>query len=260
MRKTIISFALTLAPALLLAQQASSSTQGSAAVSASATTPKTQASVNGNAEASSDMSASAAPSSFSAANRARIDATFKAARERNLPEQPIRDRIAEGRAKGASEAQIVASAQRAEARLDVTQRAMVRAGRTQPSQSDVSSGYQAVVHGASEMEIQAVTQHTPSSRSLSVAFDALARLEASGMTPNRAAAQVVSSLDANVSDQSLVQLGATTSAAVNGTVGGPGSGVAGTTSAVGTATAGGVTGGVTGAVSGVIKKPPYEQN
>jgi len=72
------------------------------------------------------MSASAAPSNFSATNRAKIDATFAAARKRSLPEQPIRDRIAEGQAKGASEAQIVASAQRAEARLDITQRAMAR--------------------------------------------------------------------------------------------------------------------------------------
>src|SRR5882724_11419305 len=99
MSKTIVTFALALAPSVVVAQ-ASSSVQGSAAVSATAKTPKSQTSVNGNAQVSSTSSAAAAPSTFSAENRARIDATFAAARERNLPQEPIRDRIAEGQAKG----------------------------------------------------------------------------------------------------------------------------------------------------------------
>ena len=259
MRKTIVSLVLALAPSLVAAQQASSSVQGSAAVSATAKTPRSQTSVNGNAQASSDMSASAAPSTFSAENRARIDATFAAARERNLPQEPIRDRIAEGQAKGASETQVVMSAQRAEARLDVTQQAMIRAGRRSPSQGEVSSGYQAMAHGATEAQIETVAQHTPSNRSVVVAFDALARLEAQGMSPARAATQVVTSLDAHASDQSLGQLAATASSNVNGAASLPhvgASAVGSATAAAATGAAGATaTGSVTGAVGGLVKPP-----
>ena len=263
MRKTIVSFALTLAPSIVMAQQTSSSVQGSASVSATATTPKSQASMNGNAQATSTTSTSgpsqsAAPSTYTAENRARIDAAFGAARQRNLPQQPIRDRIAEGQAKGASEAQVTLSAQRAETRLEATQQAMIRAGR-QPSQSDVSSGYQAMVHGATAAQVEAVAQRTPPNRSLVVAFDALARLEAQGMSPDRAAAQVVTQLDANASDQSLGQLGTTASTSLTGSAALPHGGVSAAGSAVGAATAAGATGtataGVAGTVGGLVKPP-----
>jgi len=258
MRKTIVSFALTLAPSIVMAQQTSSSVQGSASVSATATTPKSQASMNGNAQATSTTSTSgpsqsAAPSTYTAENRARIDAAFGAARQ-----QPIRDRIAEGQAKGASEAQVTLSAQRAETRLEATQQAMIRAGR-QPSQSDVSSGYQAMVHGATAAQVEAVAQRTPPNRSLVVAFDALARLEAQGMSPDRAAAQVVTQLDANASDQSLGQLGTTASTSLTGSAALPHGGVSAAGSAVGAATAAGATGtataGVAGTVGGLVKPP-----
>src|SRR5258708_390645 len=259
MRKTIVSFALAVAPSLVAAQQASSSVQGSAAVSATARTPRTQTSVNGSAQASSDMSTSAAPSTYTAENRARIGATLAGAGERDLPQEPIRDRIAEGQAKGATEAQVVMSAEHAEARLDATQRAMFRAGRRSPSQTEVSSGYQAMVHGATEAQIQTVAQHTPSNRSVVVAFDALTRLEAQGMSPAPAATQGVTALDAHASDQSLGQLAATASGNVNGAASLPRAGA----SAAGSATAAAATGaagatataGVTGAVGGLVKPP-----
>ena len=39
------------------------------------------------------------PASFSAESQAKLKATFERARERQLPERPIRDRIAEGQAR-----------------------------------------------------------------------------------------------------------------------------------------------------------------
>src|SRR5579864_2769918 len=108
MRTATFAFIIGLAPSIAVGQQAATSGQVSASASATATTPKSQTAVNGNAQASTTSSTSAdVPSNFSAENRAKLDATFSAARQRNLPQQPIRDRIAEGQAKGATEAHFV---------------------------------------------------------------------------------------------------------------------------------------------------------
>jgi hypothetical protein len=80
MRRTTIALMLALAPASLAAQ--SQSTSG-----------------------------------FSAATTLRLEATIAAARREGLPTQPLADRIAEGQAKGATEAQIIAATDRAQAQL-----------------------------------------------------------------------------------------------------------------------------------------------
>src|SRR5437762_11344578 len=49
--------------------------------------------------------------SASVASSASVDAEISAARAHGVPERPIRRRVAEGRAKGASEAQVAAAAQ-----------------------------------------------------------------------------------------------------------------------------------------------------
>src|ERR1051325_4104774 len=258
MKRTIVNIALTLAPALVAAQQASTTTQASASAGVTAQTPRTSSTVNGNAQASSASSASSAPSNYTAENRAKIDASFEAARKRDLPQQPIRDRIAEGQARGASGAQVIRAARHAETRLEAGQDAMIRAGR-KPSQSDVSSGYQAMAHGATSAQVETVARRTPPNRSLVVTLDALARLEAQGMSPDRAEAAVVSSLNANASDQALGQPTAATArsgSAQPGSVGATGAitGTAGSTTAAGSS----ATAGVTGAVGAVIKRPPTE--
>src|SRR5690242_14032588 len=117
-----LAFVVTFAPALLAGQQ----------VSASASA-QTDASVNTNV-----------PASFSAQSKTQINASFEAARRRNLPQQPMRQRMAEGQARGATEAQIVTSVQREEARLELAQTALIKAGRTQPQPQEVEAGAQAM--------------------------------------------------------------------------------------------------------------------
>jgi hypothetical protein len=148
MMKSRIAFVLSLAPAILAAQSATSS-------------------VTSATSARADI-----PASYSVESRAKLNATFAAARERSLPDRPIRDRIAEGQAKGASEAQVVVAAQRAESRLEATQTAMVRAGR-QPSDAELIQGEHAMARGATEAQIEAIVRHTPPERSVVVALDAL---------------------------------------------------------------------------------------
>lgn len=285
MRKTIMALAITLVPAVLLAQAPSAGARGQAqaGVRASAGNRGVQARANGdvetrtnvearahgastaNANANENASAHASDNSvfgdFSPEARTQLQATIVAARERHLPERPIRDRIAEGRARGASEAQIVASAARLRTRLEATQQAMIRAGRTQPSDGEVESGADAMERGATQVQIEGLTRHAPNGRSLTVAFQTLTRLSAKGMPVDRALAQIQAKLDARANDGEIGSLSANARGTAQGAAS-VGRGVGTTVNATGNAAAGvgsaargatSVTGTAGAAVGGVIK-------
>jgi hypothetical protein len=182
MKNHFLIVALAAAPALLSAQQ----------VTASART-QAQASVS-------------VPASYSAASRAKIEAAFNAAREKNLPQQPMQQRIAEGQAKGANDAQVAGAVQKTEARLEASQAAMIRAGRTHPQPQEVASGEQAMERGATDAQIEALAKHAPSAQSLTVALSVLTKLEAEGRPVSNAVASIQSKLDARASDDAIVAL------------------------------------------------------
>ena len=85
-----------------------------------------QANVSANAEFR-------APASFSAAGAAKLAAMYAEAKAHHVPRKPIANRVAEGQAKGASEATVIASAGRVKANLESSQDAMVAGGRMHPS-------------------------------------------------------------------------------------------------------------------------------
>jgi hypothetical protein len=232
MRKIAMSLALTLAPAALLAQvqaRAQSQTSADAAVNAG---PQTTASTSTSAS---------------------VDAEIAVARKRGLPERPFRRRAAEGRAKGASEAQIALAMRSLRANLETAHEAMVRAGRTRPSDEETECGGYALERGYTSAQLEAVVRSAPSDRSLVVAFDVLASLQSRGVVSANAVARVSSMLAGRASDADISGLvransGATAAGAAHGTAGIGGSAAAG-------ATKGGVSAGgaVTGTVKGVIK-------
>jgi hypothetical protein len=242
--KSITSLAVGLlcAPAALFAQQA--------AASASAAS---QANVN-------------IPASYSADAKANIEASFKRAQEKNLPDQSMRQRIAEGKAKAASGAQTAAAVQKTEARLEASQSAMVHAGRTSPSPDEINAGENAMARGATAANVEALAKHAPSDRSLVVAFDVLSTLEAKGTPVDQAVAQITAKLDAHANDDALVALAGDASAAgaanAHGSnpnttaAGSAAAGVGATVKGVGNA-AGGAGAAVTGVVKGAVgpKKP-----
>lgn len=203
MKASVLTTALVIVPALLVAQQQTATTATASASSA------TQANVT-------------IPAAYSAEARAKIDASIQAARAKQLPERPIANRIEEGQAKGASEAQVVSAVQKTEARMEATHEAMVRAGRANPSADEVASGEQAIARGATTAQIEALVKGAAANASLVTALDGLLRVGTGG---------------------------------VDAAAGGKGNGSA----SVGKPPAGtaGVTGAVTGAVSGVlgVKKP-----
>ena len=153
MKKTTIAFALSFAPAILAAQVTSTT---SATADMSAKAGRTSATTAAQATAATSASADV-PRNYSAEGQAKLAATFNAAREKKLPEQPIRDRVAEGQAKGASEAQVVIAAQRTEARLEAAQSAMIRAGR-QPNDEALIHAEHVMAAGATAAQVEAAVR------------------------------------------------------------------------------------------------------
>src|SRR5262245_7003615 len=179
MKRTALTVAMTLVPAVLAAQQGSASAASQTNVNASI------------------------PAKYSAESRAKLEASIQAARAKDLPEEPMQRRIAEGEAKGASEAQVVAAVQKLETRLEATQSAMIRAGRAKPAHDEVARGSQAMEQGATEAQIEALVKHAPSDRSLVVAFDVLTKLSAGGIPVDNALAQIQTKLDARANDTAI---------------------------------------------------------
>ncbi len=274
MRSTVLSIAFTLMPALLVAQAtgtaktdthagATVQTRNARAAGSATVTTQTSGEVSMRPAADSDY---AAPQSFSAEGKAKMSAMFRAAHDENIPDQSMKNRVAEGQAKGASEAQIIESTAMLKARLESSQQAMIRAGHHHPSDTAVDRGAQAEEQGATSAQIETVARHASSDHSLTVALDVLTKLVARGVPTERAVAAVQGNLDAHASDSAMASLtstvNATGSAASN-----VGQGAAAGASAAGNAAAGvtgaakgaGVTGTATGAVTGavgaVVKKP-----
>lgn len=253
MRTSAWTAILACVPAIVVAQGSPPPTQPPK------TPPGAQASVQATSNGNVDL-----PGTLSAGAKTKIDATLQAARAKNIPDQPIRDRIAEGQAKGATEAQMVEAAQSVETRLEASQAALVQAGRAKPADGEITSGAQAMERGATAAQISALVKHAPADRSLAVSFDVLAKLAAKGEPVDSAIEKIGAKLDAGATDAVVSSLvsGANPPAGTNPPA--AGESATGNAAAAGTAavTAGkgvtaGVTGAVKGAVSGVVppKKP-----
>jgi hypothetical protein len=177
MRNGILVFALTLAPALAAAQ-AETGAQAEARAQAALTVRRGDP--------------PRIPEEFSADTRARLTAMLEVARRKNLPEEPVNDRIAEGQAKGAAESDIVAASAATLARLELSQSVLLRAGRERPSDEEVSRGAQLLARGASTAQLSLLAGREPSERRLEVALQVLLDLTTQGMPVDRALAAVES--------------------------------------------------------------------
>lgn len=192
MRRTTQVIALMLAPALVTSQQTSTSTHGGSRASASATvTAEDRTVVNGE---------------FSAETRARLEAMFRKAEQKDLPTEPMQDRVSEGDAKGAAEGRIVSAAAEVMSQLELAQSALVSAGR-EPSGEEIARGASVIAQGASHAELQAFARGAPSERSLVVAFEVLSDLLARGIPVDNALAEIGGRLEARASDAQLRALG-----------------------------------------------------
>ncbi len=219
MKTSMLSLIVTLVPAALCAQ-----------VSA-------QATANGEVRA---------PASFSAQGAAKLNAMYAEAKEHHVPREPMERRVAEGRAKGASEETIISSAGKVKFREEATQEAMIAGGRKHPSDEEMERGASAMERGVTKVQIKALAQNTRSDRSLVVAFDVLAKLAARGVPVGRAVAQVQSNITSGASDATLSALVATAGSGPNAAAGANGSATTATKPIGGT---------LSTTVGGVLKKP-----
>lgn len=242
--------AATLLPAALSAQTSTStSEQRSSQVG-------TQISTQASASASAGI-----PSSFSAEGRQRLTKLYTDAEARGFSAASMANLVAEGQAKGASEARIVDAARTKYTQLSVTQEAMLRAGRTAPTPEEVDRGANLMARGATAVQIEQLTRRAPAERSLTVAFEVLTDLAAKGMPVDHALTQVQTRLEQRASDAALRELGVGLGLGLSarGQAGAAGSSAPATPPATPPATnpsgRAGVGATVTGAVGGVIRKP-----
>src|SRR5215475_242750 len=175
MKTAILATILGSFPALLAAQQSSAAASATAPTSA-------PASVN-------------VPTSYSAEGKAKIEAAFQAAREKNLPDQVMRQRIDDGQAKGATEAQVVAAVQQIEARLEESQAVLIRAGRAKPQPADVASADAALAAGATAAQIEEMVRRTPANEPLVFGANGASAAAGGATGPVNAAASAASAAD-----------------------------------------------------------------
>src|SRR5690348_15876382 len=132
-----VAISLALLPAALVAQALSSSTQASTTTRATVGTPPASAHATAHAPAAAELSA---------------------ARSENRPTAAVEHRIGEGGAKGASDAQVAASAHQLRLELESAHAAMVRAGRSNPSNDETERGSYLIVRGYTSAQVEAVAK------------------------------------------------------------------------------------------------------
>ncbi len=259
MRTSFIG-AVLFVPAVLSAQVgAKGKAVGQAAATVEAPNPHASAQARLHASANAAFNV---PERFSDKGRAKLEGMYAEARARGLSEAAIANRVAEGEAKGASESQVLVAASRVKTDMEVTQEAMLSAGRAKPSSDECARGAMLMARGVSSAQIETMARRTPSDRSLVVAFDVVSQLAAQGVPVTQALARVQAKLDSRASDATLLKLAGGASAGVGagaamgggaGAAAGAGATVQGAANAAAKGT--GVAGTVTGTVTGVVKKP-----
>lgn len=225
MSRIAVSLALVMVPGILAAQSAKAHAHG-------------------------EIRAEAQTKSVDASAQASVDAEIAAARASGLPAKAVQRRAAEARAKGKTEAQAAAAARELRVDFEAAQEAIIRAGRSTPSEDEVERGGYAIERGYTSAQVEAIATSAPNDRSLVVAFDVLTELVARGVANENALAQVQSKLEARADDaqiQGLVTAAANASANANLGVGAKAGGAVDPGAKAGAA--------VGGAAGAVIRKP-----
>ncbi|HET8633351.1 MAG TPA: hypothetical protein VFL88_04335 [Gemmatimonadales bacterium] len=158
------------------------------------------------AQGASDTTQTGAEVRASGSTTIEIQALRREARDSQVPEQAVANVIAEGRAKGASDAQVVATGRASIKRLAAARQALISAGRERPSDAEVQHGATLMAQGATSAQLTALAAKASADHSLSVVLASAASLAARGEPVAEAMAQVSSRLYAGASDAELLDL------------------------------------------------------
>ncbi|HEU4761127.1 MAG TPA: hypothetical protein VFS74_02325 [Gemmatimonadales bacterium] len=156
------------------------------------------------AQSASDTTQSSADVRVSTGATMEIQALRQEARDRQVPEQAVANVIAEGRAKGASDAQLVSAGQASIIRLATAKQALISAGRERPSDTEVQQGATLMAQGATRAQLTTFAAKASADRSLSVAFASVASLAARGKPVSEAMSEISAELYAGASDAELL--------------------------------------------------------
>lgn len=147
-----------------------------------------------------------------ATGAAAAEATVQA----GLPEAPVRRTIEEGRARGASAAQVERAALAVQARLSSSRDALRSEGRHQPTEAEIIAGAEAIQSGARPSDLRRVRRAAPAGRSVTTSLTVLAELTARGEHPGRAAEAIAGRLRAGHDDVAVAGLVSKGKGAVSG--------------------------------------------
>jgi hypothetical protein len=131
-----------------------------------------------------------------------VDAELAVARQRGLPEEPIRRRVSEAIAKGASATQQAITAHKVRVTLEAAKEALVGGGRTRASDEEVERCGGMMERGYSRAHVEVMARSVPD-RSIAVSCDVVAKLNESGVPAARALAQVREMLEKGMSDATI---------------------------------------------------------
>jgi hypothetical protein len=180
-----------------------------------------------------------------------VEAVLRATAEAGLPQAPVRGTVAEGRAKGAADVDVARAALRTQRRLRLAREAL-ESQANQASQEEISLGAEALLQGATRVDLERIGGAAPAERSLETSLRALLSLHAEGHAASEASKTIAAQLAAGASDLSLAALsGLNVVAGVAGALqggGGSGASAAGSLTGSAAATAGAAASGAAAAV------------
>lgn len=182
---------------------------------------------------------SAAASASAGSSTIAGEAAMQQTVELGLPTAHVSSVIAEGRARGATVAQIDQAALAAHARLQASRDALRGDLRASPTDAEIEAGASALASGAEVSALADLRSAAPADRSLTASLHALASLTAQGLTSSAAATELAAMLTAGATDS---QLSALSAIDANGAVNLPLTGADATLSGAAAAGLGGVTG------------------
>jgi hypothetical protein len=169
-------------------------------------------------------------------------AVIRATADAGLPEAPVRRTVAEGEAKGATQADVVRAALRTQGRLALARETLESDGTREPSQGEITLGAEALARGATRADLERIADAAPDGRSLEASLQTMLSLGGAGLSSREVSSRIASQLAAGASDVAIASLGGlNVSGAASGSLGG----VVGGASA-----AGSVTGSASSAIGG----------
>ena len=143
---------------------------------------------------------------LSPGTRSQLKKLFAMATAKDLPTELMWKQVAEGQSKGVAEGQILAETSRMMGQLEAARSALLRVGRKEVPDQDVSLGACVLSRGATPEQLETMAGKAAGRRPLAVALKVVTTLVDQGLPLYHALQQVGARLDAGATDEQLLAL------------------------------------------------------